>query len=168
MFYLSDVDASGPACWGPPQWMALHQLLRGYPREHASPEKQAALKSYVQGLAGIIPCNACAQHWKALADTVATENRAAALKWSIDVHNAVNLRTGKKMYSYADALELLRDTCPGNRYQCEAAPRDPSQNTSQAWMYGVCISALIVLVVAIVVVVVAAVALKKNVKAPST
>jgi len=165
MFYLSDIDASGPACWGPPQWLALHQLLRGYPRENASPEKQAALKAYVQGLAGIIPCSACAAHWKDLADTVVTENRAKALKWSIDVHNAVNLRTGKQMYSYADALALLRDTCPGNRYQCK--PCVSPESAGPVWGYGVTIGALLTLLVAVVVTVVAAVILKKGTKPPT-
>ena len=162
MFYLSDIDASGPACWGPPQWMALHQLLRGYPRENPSPEKQAALKSYVQGLAGIIPCNACAQHWKDHADTVATGSRAEALKWSIDVHNSVNNRTGKKMYSYAEALALLRDTCPDNRYYCNK--QATTATASPAWMYTVTVGALLILIVAVVVIVVAAVVLNKSTK----
>ena len=163
MFQLSDIDASGPACWGPPQWMALHQLLRGYPRENASPEKQAALKSYVQGLAGIIPCNACAQHWKALADTVATGSRAEALKWSIDVHNAVNIRTGKKMYSYAEALALLRDTCPDNRFQC-SNKQETAASTAPTSVYGVTIGALLIMVVAVVVILIAAVLIQKSTK----
>jgi hypothetical protein len=159
-YELLTVDASGPSCWGPVQWTALHQLLRGYPREDASAEKQDALKAYVNGLAGLIPCNACAQHWKSFAATVQTKNRHDALKWSIDAHNAVNARLGKRVYTYAEALRLLETQCVGNTYGCTNPQLHAT--AAPAWMYGVCIAAVVVFFVALTIIVVAAVMLSKN------
>lgn len=108
---------SGPMCWGPPQWIALHQMLRGYP-DKPSPVAQTALKAYVIAMAGVIPCSVCSQHWSELAPTVKTGSRYEALKWSIDAHNTVNQRLGKPVYSYAQVIDMLNRQCPGNRYAC--------------------------------------------------
>lgn len=104
---------SGPLCWGPLQWMALHQMVRGFPN-NPSPEKQEALKAYVMALVHLLPCSICAAHWKDIAPTVKTGSRAEALKWTIDVHNAVNKRTGKKVLSYTEALDAIMNHCKNN------------------------------------------------------
>ena len=104
---------SGPLCWGPLQWMTLHQMIRGFPN-NPSPEKQAALKAYVMALVDLLPCSICAVHWKDIAPTVKTASKADALKWSIDVHNSVNARTGKKVLSYAEALDVIMSQCKNN------------------------------------------------------
>ena len=113
--------ASGPSCWGPLQWMAMHQLLRGYPRENPTPVQRMALVNYMTALGELMPCPRCAQHWKALAPTVkdATDSRYTALKWSIDVHNAVNARLHKPVLTYGQAVEALQDMCPGNQWRCK-------------------------------------------------
>ena len=160
---IDGIGPSGPSCWGPPQWTALHQLLRGYPRQTASKEKQEALRAYVTGLAGLIPCNSCAQHWKAFAETVQTKNRTDALKWSIDVHNAVNARLGKHMYTYPEAIQELKAQCPNNGYKCSF----PTEPNDQTFLYGITIVTLITMLVAVVTIVVAAVVLQKSGRAVS-
>jgi hypothetical protein len=104
---------SGPMCWGPLQWMTLHQMVRGFP-DNPSPEKQEALKAYIMALVHLLPCSICATHWKDIAPTVKTGSKAEALKWSIDVHNAVNKRTGKPELSYRDALDVIMNHCKNN------------------------------------------------------
>ena len=108
---LLECRVSTPKCWGPVQWLAIHQLLRGYPR-NPMPSTQAALKAYLAALAHLIPCSICASHWADIAPTVDTSSRAAALKWSIDVHNEVNKRLKKPVLSYAEAVATLEAACP--------------------------------------------------------
>ena len=156
VFDVTNLTATGPSCWGPVQWTALHQMLRGYPLYEASPEKQEALRAYVTGLAGIIPCSICAQHWKTLATTVKTENRKAALKWSIDAHNLVNARLGKRVYTDEEAVAILKKQCPDNRYAC-TGPSATTPSSSPAWMYGMAVTTAVVMFVAIVCILVAAV-----------
>ena len=110
---------TGPMCWGPVQWMALHQMARGYPLTSPSKEKQEGVKAYVMGLVELLPCSICATHWRVIAPTVEahTSSRNALLKWTIDVHNAVNERTkGKKaVLSYRQAIDTIIMQCAGNR-----------------------------------------------------
>jgi hypothetical protein len=158
---VGNLSSSGPSCWGPPQWIALHQLLRGYPLENAPQEKQDALKAYVTGLAGIIPCNACAQHWKVLAETVQTSDRRAALAWSIDAHNLVNARLGKRVLTYMEAARVLTDQCPNNKYSCAGSEYDgvpgrvPASSSVAALsaatdtMYGLSVVTVVVMLLAI-------------------
>jgi hypothetical protein len=114
---LRQCPPAAPRCWGPLQWSALHQLLRGYPQQ-PSEKTQQDLRQYVTALAGLIPCSICATHWADIAPTVDTSSRFAALKWSIDVHNAVNKRLGKPVLTYAQAVDHLTGMCsgPGHAY----------------------------------------------------
>ena len=109
----SDVYASGPMCWGPLQWMAMHQMARGFPH-NPTPEKQAAVKAYMVALVDLLPCSICAMHWGQIAPHVRTESRNAFLKWTIDVHNKVNKRTGKPVLTYPQALDTILNSCKDN------------------------------------------------------
>lgn len=119
----TDFLASGPGCWGPLQWMTMHQLARGYPRENPTPAQRQALVSYMTSLAEFMPCSKCANHWRQIAPTVqqATDSRYTALKWTIDVHNAVNARLHKPVLTYAQAVQAIKDMCPGNEWRERAA-----------------------------------------------
>ena len=125
---------TGPMCWGPVQWAAMHQMARGFPLHNPSPEKQAAVKAYMLALVEVLPCSICATHWKNIAPTVDTSSRNAFLKWTIDVHNSVNKRTEKTVLSYRDAIEAIVLQCTGNRLTlCSgngSAPGQSSNSTS--------------------------------------
>ena len=103
-------------CWGPVQWMALHQLMRGFPVA-PSEARRKGLEQYVTALADVIPCPSCSEHWRDLARTVRTDGRVQALKWSIDAHNTVNKRLGKPVYTYAQAARALTAACDGNVFR---------------------------------------------------
>jgi FAD-linked sulfhydryl oxidase len=108
---LEECPPVRPRCWGPAQWQAIHQLLRGYPDIPTEATKQA-LRNYLEALVYLIPCPSCAGHWKEIVGTVDASSRVAALKWSIDVHNAVNRRLHKRELTYTEAIEALNQKCP--------------------------------------------------------
>jgi hypothetical protein len=101
---LAGFHACGPGCWGPVEWMAMHQMLRGF---QPTPTRKAALVTHLTSLADVLPCSACGNHWRTIAPTVDTSSRDAALKWSIDAHNSVNERLGKPKLSYAQAIAAM-------------------------------------------------------------
>ena len=115
---LLSVAATGPACWGPVQWQALHQMARGYPRQNPTEEQKKALVTYVTALGDLLPCHYCSMHWKQIAPTIetATGSRHDVLKWTIDVHNSVNARLHKPVLSYADAVKDIESRCAGNMF----------------------------------------------------
>ena len=136
---------NGRKCWGPPQWNAIHQLLRSYPDEPTDDQK-AALKQYLSALATLLPCKECSEHFAQLAGGVDASSRAAALKWSIDTHNSVNKRLGKPVLDYDAATTAIENNCPsctsGQCGQCDG------------WKIGtIVLGVVVVLLVAVTIVV---------------
>ena len=123
---------TGPMCWGPVQWTAMHQMARGFPRQNPSEAKQAAVKAYMTALADVLPCSICSTHWRAIAPTVDTSSRNAFLKWTIDVHNSVNKRTHKPVLSYRDALETIVTQCVDNRLSICGGGKHEHQGSSSS------------------------------------
>jgi hypothetical protein len=125
-------------------------LLRGYP-DKPSAETQQALRNYLEALVYLIPCPSCAAHWKDIVGTVDTSSRVAALKWSIDTHNAVNHRLRKPVLTYSQALQALDSKCPHDGgYTAPPGWRCKSWRVESAIMTAI----IVVLFVAIVVLVV--------------
>lgn len=107
--FASDLAAAPlppPTVWGNLQWRALHALLSGYP-DAPDAATQSALRAYLISLAALLPCPRCREHWAALAPTVDTSSRLAAMKWAVDAHNSVNARLGKPVLTYKDAVAAL-------------------------------------------------------------
>lgn len=88
-------------CIGPPLWRSIHNLCRTFV---PTPEKQVAMRAFMGALGVLFPCPTCAAHIREAVKTMPVNSTAALVKWSIDFHNDVNARTGKRVWSYADAL----------------------------------------------------------------
>jgi hypothetical protein len=137
--------SSGPACWGPMQWLAMHQIARGYPRQAPTDAQQVAWTSYVSALADLLPCPVCADHWRAIIlRGVPTASRFDVLKWTIDVHNEVNARLHKPTLSYEQAVKAMQQACPGNVFRGargSSSTRDSSPQLSTAAWVGLALAA---------------------------
>jgi hypothetical protein len=150
---LRQLQPCGPPCWGPVQWLALHQMLRGYP-EQPSDAKRTALAAYVTALADVLPCESCSGHWRALLaqSPVDTSSRTAALKWSIDAHNTVNKRLGKPVLSYDDAARALAGAGLGSGVS--PSPGMAGSGSNQPlwpWIAAVCVLGVAVIVLVVIV-----------------
>ena len=88
---------------GPALWRSIHTLARTV----TSPERSAYFRDFLVALAPAMPCPVCAQHWAQIAPTFDAVTPAAAVKWTIDAHNAVNARLGKPQLSDAAALRAI-------------------------------------------------------------
>ena len=144
------VAASGPACWGPLQWGALHQMSRGYPIANPTVEERAAFVAYVTALVHLLPCKFCSTHWVDALGTLTpdvTDSRAGVMKWCIDVHNAVNARLGKPVLTYPQALASIVEACPNNSWQCKAS--GASNSTQQSLVITCACLGLVVLVLVV-------------------
>jgi hypothetical protein len=97
------------ATFGPPFWTAIHNITRTYT---PTPEKAAALRTFMESLAVLLPCAQCSEHFSKMAPTVPTDSTISAVKWGIDTHNSVNKRLNKPVYSYAEALKLIKSQAP--------------------------------------------------------
>jgi len=101
-----------PSIWGPHGWKFLHYVSLGYP-SNPSEEDKKNYKTFYTSLQHILPCAKCAHNYshnliKYHIDNHLS-NRDSLVRWVIDIHNKVNSETGKKEYTYEEALSLYTD-----------------------------------------------------------
>lgn len=107
-----------PPSFGPLYWAVIHMVSQKYdvldpafPHQNAEREQ---LKGFYGALAAMLLCPGCAMHCRLYMSQhpppleEANKDNRAMWKWSVDFHNAVNVRTGKPEYSYADAENYIK------------------------------------------------------------
>ena len=100
-----------PKIWGPHGWKFMHYVSLGYPNNPSEVDKQN-YKNFYTSLQHILPCLKCAQNYshnlKKYPIDNHLESRDTLVRWVIDIHNQVNNETGKKEYTYIEALDLYK------------------------------------------------------------
>lgn len=95
--------------WGPPLWKEMHQYSFNYPVKPVTQDKLQAIQ-YYNSIVHRIPCMKCVRHYTMhLHDSPienAVENKDILVKWVIDLHNNVNIDTGKRVWSYDEVYRL--------------------------------------------------------------
>lgn len=103
-----------PDVWGKYLWISIHYIALGYPRIPTADEK-IAYSHFFSALAFVIPCKLCSNHYTKmlmklpLTDDI-LENNETLFKWTVDIHNLVNIETNTKQMSYKDAFLLYTKT----------------------------------------------------------
>jgi hypothetical protein len=91
--------------WGPNMWNKLHTFTFLYPDDPTEKEKSHVI-NYFNNLD--IPCKKCQKNYKRklLQNPVEfhVENKESLEKWLINIHNTVNLDTGKEYIPYKEAM----------------------------------------------------------------
>lgn len=94
--------------WGPSLWFSLHTITMNYPTSPTYLQKQD-YKNFFISLENVIPCNICKKNYKRHLIEYPINNYLNSRKnlsyWLIDLHNAVNAETGKKIISYDKVIE---------------------------------------------------------------
>jgi hypothetical protein len=104
-------DNRNPDVWGPYFWFILHNGAVNYPVK-ASPFYVERMKYFILGIPVMIVCDKCKEHatqfiekHKSNLDNIC-KGRETLFNFFVDFHNQVNLRKGKKVLSYREALKL--------------------------------------------------------------
>lgn len=89
-----------PKIWGKYFWGASHCLTFAYP-ENPTDDDKKTIKQYFESLQNILPCEKCRYHYKLNLTKYPLTNdvlssRYKLIKWLVDLHNEVNVRTGKQ------------------------------------------------------------------------
>ena len=97
-----------PKFWGPHGWYFLHSVTMNYPKNPSDQEKQIYF-NFFKSLENVLPCEKCAYHYsqnlKKHSLEEALESRDKFVKWLINVHNEVNIQTGKREYTYDEVIQ---------------------------------------------------------------
>ena len=101
----------GPDKWGVHGWKFIHHIAIGYPNSPTENDKNN-YKSFFTLMGTVLPCSICSEHYNEnllihpLNDEVLS-SKTNLINWTIDMHNEVNKKHGKKIYDYDEALELI-------------------------------------------------------------
>ncbi len=101
----------GPDIWGPHGWKFIHYITLGYPDNPTEEDKKTYYNFFIL-LADVIPCSICATHFKqhleiTPLDDEALKNKESLMTWGIKMHNHVNAKNGKKIYSIKEGINAI-------------------------------------------------------------
>jgi hypothetical protein len=158
-----------PRVWGPRFWFSLHSVTFTYPF-NPDIEHQERIKNFFNSLEYILPCSICRVNYskniRKLPIDNNLDNRKKLAFWLIDIHNMVNLETGKRSWSYQEVLEhyekiyqtkiFLEDPNPNQvkqqtvNNQVVYLPMNKKCSKNNIWLIVLCIIVFIVLVLLLV------------------
>jgi hypothetical protein len=122
-----------PKLWGPHTWKTLHALAIEADRRKTTGEFQQFMKS----LSSLLPCEACRGHMESYLamNPVPNEN---VFVYSVQFHNHVNKRLGKREVSYEEALEMWHTSACS---KCE-----PEKQNENYFPLGILVLSIIILI----------------------
>ena len=92
---LNNVNSGSPFVWGPAFWFSMHNGAWRYPKS-ASPFWKSRMKSFIQGIPVMLPCENCADHACAYIESQKhnldhiVRGKDNLIKFFVDFHNFVN------------------------------------------------------------------------------
>jgi hypothetical protein len=99
--------------WGPVIWNFIHTISIIDFLDNEMYVNQ--IKKYLQSILNILPCKHCCNTYKIWIDkldTIDTNERMVLFKWSVDLHNEVNIKLNKQTWSYEQAVERWCNKLP--------------------------------------------------------
>lgn len=89
-----------PNVWGPGAWTFLHSVTLNYPKKPNYLDKQR-YSQFFHNLQFVLPCPICQEHYQSNVrnNPIKLDSRDELVAWLVDIHNQVNRKNGKKMWS---------------------------------------------------------------------
>ena len=98
-----------PEIWGPHAWQFLHSITLSYP-DNPTLEDKNNHAQFFNSIQNILPCQNCKDHYTQNLHILPIEqhldNKESLFRWSVDLHNRVNVINNKREYSYDEVTEL--------------------------------------------------------------
>lgn len=96
-----------PNLWGPSAWYFMHSLTYSYPERPTDEDKKAA-RNFFSSLKQLLPCSVCKVNYDSHFADNNIENhldsRDSLVHWLIDIHNRINMDSGKPILTYEQVL----------------------------------------------------------------
>lgn len=93
--------------WGPSGWLFMHSISFQYP-ENPTEEDKNNYRVFFESLKNTIPCPKCREHYSEnlKQKPIQLNSRDELIQWVIDIHNEVNEKNSKKIYSRQEVEKL--------------------------------------------------------------
>jgi hypothetical protein len=103
-------NTRNPHVWGPGLWLFLHVSSINY--NLSSKSQISRCETFIKNLPYMLPCHDCSQHAKKYIEDFGSKldeickNKRKLFEFYVDFHNYVNMRQGKKIFSYKEAWDM--------------------------------------------------------------
>ena len=89
-----------PDFWGPYFWKTIHLAIIGLPDILETNHKKALIQ-FFNSLIYLLPCQNCRNHYSSYIEEnpLNVSSKHAIWLWSVNLHNSVNKRSNKKIYT---------------------------------------------------------------------
>ena len=107
------MSRSAISSWGPCGWTFLHTASYAYPDNPTTSDKENMFK-FLYYFARVIPCSICRKDFTMYIDKTIPklenskvfESKSNLVRYLIDAHNYVNVKLGKREYTYYEVDEI--------------------------------------------------------------
>ena len=109
-------DGMMTSVWGPPMWHVLHTISFNYPIKPTDNDKDN-IKKFLECLQYVLPCGICRKNYKMELEQrpIRLNSRKELVYWLFEIHNDVNSRTGKRLYTFEEAVNEYEKKRKTNR-----------------------------------------------------
>ncbi len=108
-----------PNIWGPKLWFFMHSIAINFP-DNPSYQEIRNYEEFFNNLKFIIPCDKCKMHYKMYLEKNPVinhlKNADLLFNYTVKLHNDVNKRLNKKIYTNEEAIKIYTDIYNGKTY----------------------------------------------------
>jgi len=117
--------------WGPIFWKFLHEISFQYPNSATEKEKKTH-EYFLKNLSDFIPCQSCKNDYEKyiIQNPPNLKSKTNLIKWTVDLHNHVNKKLGKREYSYEEVEEEYNSNSE-HCINCLNIKKDNEENTTK-------------------------------------
>lgn len=104
-----------PIFWGRQMWHSMHMVALSFP-DNPTQEQQEKFRNFYESIANVLPCPTCAANYgKKLKEyPIQLDSRDSLFRWTVDIHNMVNKKNGKRELSYDEAIKEVGKNAKNN------------------------------------------------------
>ncbi len=120
-----NINNISPNIWGKHGWKFLHYITFTYPEKPTNEEKEI-YKTFFTHVGKVLPCFSCKNNYnnhltKFPLNDDTLKSKKTLVKWLVNIHNEVNLATGKPILPLEKVLEIYLK--PQNNYLINYMPK---------------------------------------------
>ena len=122
--------------WGPPFWFVMQTVAFTYPQNPTYSDKRRVYEFYTS-LANWLPCTECNKHYaktlKEFPIAPFLDSNKSLFHWVVQVHNRVNKRLGKAVYSVDQVWRYYQEIASAKEWNSRFLKSEvPAPSTSPA------------------------------------
>lgn len=106
--------------WGPYAWYKFHKKAIKYPMNPNIVDMENAEKFYYSDFLKYIKCDSCINDYLMIISyyPIRLDSKYSLFNWTVDVHNIVNNKLGKRIINYSEAYNIWKPTFPNKCNHC--------------------------------------------------